>query len=103
MQAYGISEKWLELCSAHRDFFLDHVYHIAIRDQTMKHATFIKSCDSIALFEPQTGTPQGGPKATDVYNRGLQVALNQMLSKTIEVSRMLNGSHLFDLRQRILF
>ena len=42
----------------------------------MKNAMFIQRSDSIALFEPQTGTPQGGPKATDIYNRGLQVALN---------------------------
>ena len=56
--------------------FLDNVYHIAVKDQNMKHATFILSSDSIALFEPQTSTPQGRPKATDIYNRGLQVALN---------------------------
>ena len=59
----------------------------------MKHATFVQSCDSVALFEPLTGTPQGGPTARDIYNRGLQVALNQFLSKTIEISSMLNGSH----------
>ena len=58
----------------------------------MKHATCIQSCDSIALFEQHTGTPQGGPKVTDIYNRGLPVALNQILSTTIEVSPMLNGS-----------
>ena len=73
----------------------DHIYNIAIENQNMKHAIFIERCVFIALFEPQTGTPQGGPKATDIYNRGLQVALNQILSNTIEVSPMLNGSHLF--------
>ena len=32
------------------EFCLGHVYHIAVKDQTMKRATFIQSCDSIALF-----------------------------------------------------
>ena len=69
----------------------------------MKHATFIQSCDSIALFEFQTGTPQGGPKAKDIYNHGLQAAMDQILEKTIEASPMLNGSHPFCLRRKMLF
>ena len=71
---------------------MDNVYHIAIKDQNMKHATFVQSCDSVALFEPLTGAPQGGPKATDIYNRGLQVALNQIWSKTIELTNTLRVS-----------
>ena len=83
---------------------MDHVYHIAVRDQNMKHSIFIKSCDSITLFVPQTGTPQGGPKAIDIYNRSLQVALNHVLCKTMEISIMLNGSHpfLFEAEDHIL-
>ena len=38
------------------------------KDQNLEHSTIVTACDGFLVLEPQTGTPQGGPKATDSYN-----------------------------------
>ena len=77
------------------NIFWEHEYRVAVKDQTTIHYTLIQSCDAIALFNAQTGTPQGGSQNTDICNSGLQVAMHQMLQNTIEVSPMFFGSHSF--------
>ena len=75
------------------ELFRNSVYHLAVKDQNMKHATFVQGSDTTCLLEPHTGTAQGGPKATDIYNKGLRNAMEKILKSTIEISPMMNGNH----------
>ena len=59
----------------------------------MEHVTYIQNCDTICLLKPGTGVPQGGVKATDIFNKGMQEAMRTITQKTAEVSPLLVGEH----------
>ena len=76
-----------------KEIFKDSVYHLAVKEQNMEHVTYIQNCDTICLLKPGTGVPQGGVKATDIFNKGMQEAMRTITQKTAEVSPLLVGEH----------
>ena len=63
------------------EIFKDSVYHLAVKEQNMEHVTYIQNCDTICLLKPGTGVPQGGVKATDIFNKGMQEAMRTITQK----------------------